>query len=437
MSGEKAVINPDYTSWIREEQQAIILLNASLSKEVFSLTVGLSSAREIWVALEAAFCNASVERVQNLRDNLRALKKGEKSIVDFARAFKNICDQLTAIGHPIDAMDQVHWFLCGLGPSFESFSTSTRSVRPVPTFVDLVASAESHELFIKNLHGSLPTDNPIMAFLANTTATNTSVQPMHSISGSAVNGSPQAQPFRPAHFGPRSNRVNNFRPNRNNFNRFNNRGNNRPNRPSFNNFNRPVCQLCQKPGHSAAQCFHLASFAQTNANPDQLAQAFHAQCQLNATIPDWTSDTGATTHMLPNASSLQNTSPLPGNQKVFFGNGQSLPISHVGQTKLFGNIVLNDVLVVPYFQILLSIGKLTEDNHVDVVFSHPYFYIQDRLTKKTLAQGCREEGLMFFVQLMKLWFLHLLVHKLPLSCGILDLGMLILRLCLCLKIMVM
>ncbi|KAM0067602.1 putative RNA-directed DNA polymerase [Helianthus debilis subsp. tardiflorus] len=295
ISGEKEITNPSHTSWIRDEQQAIILLNASLSEEVFSITVGLSSAREIWVALEAAFCNASVERVENLRDNLRALKKGDKSVADFARSFKNICDQLTAIGHPIDAMDQVHWFLCGLGTSFES------------------------NFFI---------------------------------------------------------------------------GQNKTNRPPFNNFQRPTCQLCNKHGHSAAQCFHLASFAQSTASPDQLAQAFHAQCQLNATVPDWTSDTGATTHMLPNASPLQNTVPMQGNQKVFFGNGQSLPITHIGNTKIFGNIALNDVLVVPSItKNLLSIGKLTEDNPIDVVFSHPYFYIQDRQTKKTLAQGCREDGL--------------------------------------------
>ncbi|XP_022040382.1 uncharacterized protein LOC110942930 [Helianthus annuus] len=62
----KQVPNPDYASWARNEQQAIILLNASLTEEALSVTVGLTSARAIWVALEAAFCNASVERVQNL-----------------------------------------------------------------------------------------------------------------------------------------------------------------------------------------------------------------------------------------------------------------------------------------------------------------------------------------------------------------------------------
>ncbi|KAJ0754857.1 putative transcription factor interactor and regulator CCHC(Zn) family [Helianthus annuus] len=284
-SGNKDVPNPDYAEWARNEQQAIILLNASLTEEAFSVTIGLTSARDIWTALEAAFCNASVERIQNLRDNLRALKKGDKSVAEFGRAFKAICDQLSAIGHPVDAMDQLHWFLCGLGTAFESFSTSTRSVRPLPNFVDLLASAESHESFMKNLHGT--SDTPIAAFTA------------------------QSSNTRPQVFGQNSRTNRPYMANR-------------PNRPSFNNhrgmnrsFGRqtrpPVCQLCRKTGHSAAQCFQLASFAQTTPpTPDQLAQAFHAQCQLNSTIPDWTSDTGATTHMLPNSDNLSHSTPTQG-----------------------------------------------------------------------------------------------------------------------------
>ncbi|MFS7982551.1 hypothetical protein Hanom_Chr10g00964211 [Helianthus anomalus] len=161
---DKEVDNPEYFSWIHAEQQAIITINASLTEEALAVTVGLTTAHDIWVSLETAFCNTSVERVQNLRDNLRILKKGDKTVAEFGREFKAICDQLHAVGHPVDTMDQLHWFLCGLGKSFESFSTNMRSTRPIPTFVDLLASAESHELFIKNLH-SEPAP-PSVAFVA-------------------------------------------------------------------------------------------------------------------------------------------------------------------------------------------------------------------------------------------------------------------------------
>ncbi|XP_022003364.1 uncharacterized mitochondrial protein AtMg00810-like [Helianthus annuus] len=82
---------------------------------------------------------------------------------------------------------------------------------------------------------------------------------------------------------------------------------NRPSRP-------PTCQLCRKSGHNASQCYHLASYAATAPSEEHLAQAFHAQCQLDPNVPDWTSDTGASSHMLPSNSTLPNATPTQGNQ---------------------------------------------------------------------------------------------------------------------------
>lgn len=51
-------------------------------------------------------------------------------------------------------------------------------------------------------------------------------------------------------------------------------------------------------------------------------------------------------------------------------------ISHIGTSHIFPNISLCNVLVVPNLKkILLFVGKLTEDNEVDIVFSNPLFTI--------------------------------------------------------------
>lgn len=99
--------------------------------------------------------------MHSLRDSLRQLHKGSSAVTEYGRMFKAICDQLSAIGQPIDEQDKAHWFLLGLGPSYESFSTTHRALKPLP-FRNLLSQAESHELFINSIHQS--SNPPAVAF---------------------------------------------------------------------------------------------------------------------------------------------------------------------------------------------------------------------------------------------------------------------------------
>ncbi|GJW16872.1 retrovirus-related pol polyprotein from transposon TNT 1-94 [Tanacetum coccineum] len=308
----KANPNPDLLTWTEDDQRAVILLQSSLTEEAAAEVLGLTTAHQIWLSLEAAYSNASVERIHLLRDSLRQLKKGTSSVSDYCRRFKALCNQLSAIGHPVVEIDKLHWFLCGLGPSYETFSTAIRATKPAPMFCDLVTQAESHEL---------------------------------------------------------------------------GRGHNR--RP-------PHCQLCLTNGHYATTCPSLYTYA-TQASPssdESLAKAFHAQCHVNTNTPNWHVDSGATDHMTPACDSLHHSSPYPGNAKVMFGNGKTLPITHTGSTTVSHDIPLRNVLVIPKLnKKLLSVSKLTTDHPVDVLFSQPFFYIHDRKTKRVLARGRCEHGL--------------------------------------------
>lgn len=100
------------------------LLLFSLSEEAMAETIDITSSRDLWQDLEAAYSHDSVERMQALCDSLRQLKKGNTSVLEYGRKFKLICDQLSAIGHLVSDADKTHWFLCGLGSTFENFSTA-------------------------------------------------------------------------------------------------------------------------------------------------------------------------------------------------------------------------------------------------------------------------------------------------------------------------
>lgn len=127
-------------------------------------TLGLTTAYDVWCSLQLAYRQDSQERMQNLKDNLRQLQNGSSTVSEFSATFKSLCDQLTSIGHPVNELDKIQWFLCGLGVSFETFSTTHRAIKPPPLFRDLVSQAESHELFLKSIHGST---TPVVAFTIN------------------------------------------------------------------------------------------------------------------------------------------------------------------------------------------------------------------------------------------------------------------------------
>ena len=113
--------------------------------------VGHATSRDVWVALERAFSHGSKTREIRLKDELQLMKKGNRSVAEFSRAFKGLCDQLMAIGRPVDEVDKSHWFLRALGTEFAGFSSMQMALTPLPSFHDLVPLAESFDLFQKSL----------------------------------------------------------------------------------------------------------------------------------------------------------------------------------------------------------------------------------------------------------------------------------------------
>ncbi|GJU74470.1 putative RNA-directed DNA polymerase [Tanacetum coccineum] len=138
-SCESTSPNPAYCSWVVVDQRTLILFQSSLSEEAMAETLGNSTSHSFLSALKAIYCHDYVEQMHTLRDYLRNLQRGSSNMVEFARKCKAICDQLTAIDHPLDETDKSHWFLCGLAESHETFlqsviGTTVASVAFVTTF---------------------------------------------------------------------------------------------------------------------------------------------------------------------------------------------------------------------------------------------------------------------------------------------------------------
>ncbi|KAG6742734.1 hypothetical protein POTOM_053668 [Populus tomentosa] len=135
--------NSNHLAWKATNQRLLSLLLSSLTEEAMAEAVGLSTSHEVWTALESTFSHRSKAREIRLKDDLQLMKRGTHPVTAYARAFKVLCDQLHAIGRPIDETDKVHWFLCGLRPDFSTFSTAHMAQTLLLCFSDLISKAES------------------------------------------------------------------------------------------------------------------------------------------------------------------------------------------------------------------------------------------------------------------------------------------------------
>ncbi|GKC23992.1 putative RNA-directed DNA polymerase [Tanacetum coccineum] len=279
----KTMPNHVVVPWNEVNQRAIILLQSSLTKESAAKVLGLTTASQIWLSLEAAYGNASVERVNSLRDSIHQITEGTSFVSDYCRCFKAICNQLLAIGHHIVEIEKLHWFLCGLGPSYETFSTAIRATKLTPLFCKLATKAKSHELFMISLHG---TSTPL---------------------GTSSRGRGRGQNRHPPHC--------------------------------------QLCHT--NGHYASACLSLATNTTQASTTDESVAKAFHAQCHVTTKSLDWHVDLGATDHMTSSCDSLNHAAPYKGNANVLFRNGKTLPITHKGSSIICNNIPLRNVLVIP------------------------------------------------------------------------------------------
>lgn len=142
-------------------------ITGTLAEDVLGLVVGLEKYVDVWLALAAAFAQNLQAREFELFSKLQLLKKGMSHLSDYLHEFKSICDELNGIGKPVPGQSKVFWLLNGLGPSYESFTT-TMVRPPVPTYDAVIPLLQSHELHSKG-HQNLSV-NPSMAFYGQKTS---------------------------------------------------------------------------------------------------------------------------------------------------------------------------------------------------------------------------------------------------------------------------
>lgn len=117
-------------------------MGASLIEETLLKILSCKTSRAAFLALDTTFAHSSLSRANQLREELLALCYDSLSFDDYANKFKLLCNQLVAIGRPVEESNKTRWFLHGLGPQFTNFVDTQMAVSPVPLFRDLLHQAK-------------------------------------------------------------------------------------------------------------------------------------------------------------------------------------------------------------------------------------------------------------------------------------------------------
>jgi len=164
-----------------------------------------------------------------------------------------------------------------------------------------------------------------------------------------------------------------------------------------------ICQVCDKPGHSAKKCYHRfdVTYRDNAAKSSNLHGLMATTSAVSKT--DWHPDTVATHHLTNNMANLNlRSEDYTGTNQVLVGNGVGLHISQIGSSILTPSktlFVLKQLLLVPEIQKnLISVQKFCSDNLVFFEFHDCFFLIKD-YSGKILHRGTFKDGLYSFSSL--------------------------------------
>ncbi|KAG6715349.1 hypothetical protein I3842_05G247300 [Carya illinoinensis] len=84
---------------------------------------------------------------------------------------------------------------------------------------------------------------------------------------------------------------------------------------------RPQCQICEKHGHIALDCFQRFNFSFQGRRPSSELAAMAAEANNIFEQQTWYADSGANAHITANAAHLTPLQPYDGLETVQVGNG--------------------------------------------------------------------------------------------------------------------
>ena len=351
-------------------QQVLSILVSSLSENVLPCVVGKTTAKEAWEALNKNCSSSNPSRIMHLHNRLHNSSKGTRSVHEYEQDIQRTCDELAAVGYPVQEGVSIYALLRGLGPTYSAFNAGITSNLHNLTFEDVVAQINSHDELLSSTNSSKGNKSTEFPLVANQT------QVAGSDRGRGRNG-----------------------------------GRNGRGRGRNGGRYTPRCQICGQFRHRAQECrerFNRMFYGWQNpaTNSQTNPQAVASPQAYNLSIPPaiassdhtmWYPDCGATHHVTNDHSTMVDPSVYQGTEQLQIGNGTGLYIQSTGSSSILSqsfSLRLRNILhVLTVKKNLMSVYRLTNDNFVYVEFHSDYCIIKEEGTGRPLLRGTVKDGL--------------------------------------------
>ncbi|PKU87026.1 Retrovirus-related Pol polyprotein from transposon TNT 1-94 [Dendrobium catenatum] len=345
-----SIPNPAYRQWVRTDQNLMAAICSTISASVLPYIVNLDSTADLWDTLERRFQSSNRSKVIQLKNELHNITMKNQSMTQYLTDIKSLVDQIAAAGATVDDEDIILYILNGLPQPYQSFKTAIRTML-VPISLD-------------NLYSLLLSEEVNIA--SDTARAIAKQDPDTALYASRGRG-------------------------RRNHNNLPQNSNNR----SKTSTSSIICQICNKKGHTTANCWHRMNSQYVPKSGNSSPKAMVAQSEQATT--DWYLDSGASSHLTNSLNNLQISAPYTRNDGITVGDGRSVPIAHSGAGILptpSRKLYLSQLLHIPKLHYnLLSISQLTRDNNISIVFDPLGFTLKDLKTNQVLLKGPCHKGL--------------------------------------------
>jgi hypothetical protein len=154
-----------------------------------------------------------------------------------------------------------------------------------------------------------------------------------------------------------------------------------------------VCQVCEKKGHTTLDCWYRYDESYSSSNSKTVAAA----TQEYGVDTNWYTDTAATDHITLELDKLTVQNKYKGSDQIITASGAGMDICNTGHAVIKTPIKplhLKNILHVPTTQkSLVSVHRLTSDNHTSLEYFPNYFLVKDLETRRVLLRGRCKDGL--------------------------------------------